>query len=619
MCDGGGGISLNFPQGMKSKYSSYILILIMIVGIIFRVLFFLQFTKTPFSRHPLLDAQYYHDVAQEVAQGHIIQNRAFFMSPFYPFALGLWYALLGPRLWIAPVLQMILGIITCFFLYRIGTRLFSPATGLLAAAFYSLYKPALFYEQTILMETSLGFIYLILLLIIVEKGEQEKPGWWMVIGLILGIASLCRANVLLFFPVLILWCAWNRKLKIERSALRSLLVRMALLLGGMLLCILPATLHNYLAEKDFVLIGSNSGINLFIGNNPNAKGYFDPVPGVDWMRDMWGAQQAERALGRFPLKSSEISRYWKSRAFTFIREYPLSFINLLFVKFYYFWGTVELDQILSMQQMSSLMPVLSWPLFNFRILGPLALAGLFLCVICRERRRVILALFIITYVLSLLPFFMTDRYRIPAVPLLCVAAAFTLVHVVELVKKKDWRRLSYTGGAVALLVFVLDNSSVLSKRQSAEAFHNSLGVMYQAEGRLDDALREYYKALEYSKVSTIYNNLGSVYLLKKDYLSAVRNYKEAYDMDPENAKTCFQLGLSCVYAHRLDAARLYLEKSLSLDPRIDPMAYYNLAFLYLSKGEKVKAQNAMKTYLRMNPQDKEVWNTFLRYGGDLKE
>ena len=337
------------------------------------------------------------------------------------------------------------------------------------------------------------------------------------------------------------------------------------------------------------------------------------------MTDMGGAHPAERALGRFPLKSSEISGYWKSRAFTFIRENPLNFIKLLLVKFYYFWGAVELDQILSMQYMSSLMPVLSWPLLNFRILGPLAFVGLVLCIIGRERKRVILALFIIAYVLSLLPFFMTDRYRIPAIPLLCMVAAFTLAHLFELAKKKDWRRFSYPAGAVVALVFVLDNSLVLPKRQSAEAFHNSLGVMYQAEGLLDNALREYYNALEYGEVSTIYENLGLVYLLKKDYPSAVKNYKLAVEREPDNAEICFRLGISCVYANRLDEACTYLEKSLSLDPRVDPQAYYNLAFIYLSKGEKIKAQDAMTIYLRMNPQDKKARNTFLHYQEEMKD
>ena len=197
-------------------------------------------------------------------------------------------------------------------------------------------------------------------------------------------------------------------------------------------------------------------------------------------------------------------------------------------------------------------------------------------------------------------------------------AAFTLVRVFEWAKKQDWRRFSYTVGAMVALGCLLENSLVLPKRQSAEAFHNSLGVMYQAEGRLDDALREYHKALEFSKVSTLYANLGLVYLLKKDYRSAAKNYHQAFDMDPENAETCFQLGLSFLNLHKLNEARLYFEKSVVLNPHRMPLAYYHLAFIYATQGESSKAEKAMKTYLRLNPQDKKSWEAFLRYSREKK-
>jgi 4-amino-4-deoxy-L-arabinose transferase-like glycosyltransferase len=599
---------------MTSRINKYILTGILILGLTFRILFFIQYTSTPFYRYPLLDSRYYDESGQKIASGKLIQDRAFFMGPLYSYWIGLLYALTGRVFWVPSLAQMTLGLTTCFILYLLGARLFSPLVGLVASFLYALYKSVLFYEQTILMETLLGFLCLLLVFVILVKVDKASSGWWFVIGFLSGLAALLRGNILLIIPFLAVWIVlWDRK-DPGIGTLSISLQKILFLLLGLIICILPATIHNYIAEKDFVLISSNDGINFFIGNNDKATGCYENITGVNMALDMRGSRFVEIALGRQNLKSSEISGYWRSKGIEFIKNFPLTFVKLLMLKFYYFWGRVEIDQLYSLEEMSSIMPVLSWPLVTYNLVGPLSLIGIFMILFKPEKKRTLPVLFVLGYGVSLLPFFITARYRIPIVPFLCLFAASVLVFIMDIIKKKDWIKLFWVLVVFAGLYIVMDNSRILKKRQTAEAFHNSLGIIYEKEGRLDDAVREYRKSLEYGVIPTIHSNLAHAMTMKKDYNGAIHYYREAIRLDPENPDLLCLLGEVCLFAGKTDMSILYLEKAVSLYPQINPLAYYYLAILYLKKGDKEHAIPYIKTYLRMKPDDQKARETFRSYG-----
>lgn len=618
-------LPLDWSAPMRSILQRYPLAAVLLAGSALRAVFFAQFSRTPFHRHPLLDCAYYHDLARAVADGTLVQPRAFFFGPLYSYVLGGLYAVFGARLWIAPGLQMLLGLATCALLYRLGTRLFSRAVGLLAALLYAVFEPVLFYEQTLLVETMLAFACLVFLDLVLAR-ESESAWRWLGAGFALGLAALLRANVLLFLPVLLIWLAKRQTgargdqaaggdrpamgPSVKRRAMDHPWRRPALVVAGTLLAVLPATIHNYAAEKDLVWISANDGINLFIGNHAQASGSFEPPPGVSMDADMPGARFAERALGRSPLRSSEVSAYWRARALDFVRESPGRALTLLARKAYYFWGAVELDQIFSVDRMAALMPVLRWPLPGFRLLAPLALAGMVL--LLGTKRHRLLVWFVLAYMVSLLPFFIVSRYRLPVVPVLCLFAACALVRWTALIQRKEWKKAIAAGAAVLALLVPLDDAWAIPPRQLGEIFHNSLGLFYLSERRLDLAEQEFRSALETGAAPEIYANLAWVCFLKKDYECAVENYSRADAMNPQNPETCFRLGLSYLCLARLPEARRHLERAIALDPNGDPLCYYNLAVVYWSQNEPQLAERAMRAYLQRNPQDRQAREMLMR-------
>ena len=88
----------------------------------------------------------------------------------------------------------------------------------------------------------------------------------------------------------------------------------------------PVTIRNYAVGDDLVLISSNGGVNLYIGNNPQTSLVTPRIPDIEQLagRSGWSLfaypeiirgveAQAQRSM-----KYSEVSRYFSGRAFDFI-------------------------------------------------------------------------------------------------------------------------------------------------------------------------------------------------------------------------------------------------------------------------------------------------------------
>ena len=591
------------------KYIYLILLFILVVGLIARVVFCIQFSKTLYYRYPILDAKIYDEVARNVSSGKLIQDKAFFMGPLYPYSLGGIYAIFGHTNLVPRIVQMLLGLGCCILLFFIGRSLFSPMVGLCASAIYAIYKPVLFYEQIILSETFMAFFIVLFFFLLIQICKKRNYGWWIVSGLVFGFVALLRGNVILFIPVLFIWFIINgyEKSKSPNTIFRNSIWKIILFCAGFLISVLPATIHNYLAEKDFVLITSNAGFNLFIGNNERASGFFYLPPQFNWEQDPNGTRTAERALGKSFLKSSEVSRFWGEKAYKFIRENPTTFIKLLAIKFYLFWGAFEIPQIYNIYETRAFIPILKFPLANYTVIAPLAFLGLIISLFKSDKKRILLVLFVITYILSLMPFFITARFRIPIIPVLCLFAGYTVVNIIEAFKGKRWKEGIIYVFAILILLLVFNNRKSYSGENDAKAqFHNILGLLYQTNGQPSNAIAEYEKAATFVQLPGAYANLANLYYERKEFDKAIFYYITATQFNPEDARLYFNLGQAYLYTHKLDEARVSFEKAISIDAKIQPIIYYNLALLYKGKGEREKAINAIKAYLNMRPDDKKA-------------
>lgn len=403
-------------DGAADKFWKYRWAAVFLAAFALRAVFLLQWFQLPYLGALSADAWAYDRWAREIVSGGPLRHAAFYQSPFYPYLLAFSYKLFGhspaPVLW----LQAAADSFTCLIAARLGERAFGRGAGLAAGLLCAFYRPFIFAAAVPGKETFAVFSTALFALLALRAGEKGRRRDWLYCGLAGGWAALLRSNALLLLPAALLW-AW-------RAPLKSFLKSAALpLLLGAALPILPATLHNFLASRDLVLISSNGGFTFFLGNSPGATGTGIYPPGFSSnpvLEETQPAMLAEAALGR-PLKPSEVSGYWLRRGLRFIAENPGEWLRLTAAKFFFFWNRYEIPDNYDLQFIAAnFRTVLGWPLASFALAGCLGAAGLFLC--RRKEASGLLAFLFCAYLLSVLPFWVTDRYRLPALIFLLPAA-----------------------------------------------------------------------------------------------------------------------------------------------------------------------------------------------------
>lgn len=155
---------------------------------------------------------------------------------------------------------------------------------------------------------------------------------------------------------------------------------------------------------------------------------------------------AEQALGYSP-SPSEVSAYWYDRAWEFIRGEPLAFLRLLVKKFYLFWTHFEIANNLSYYWFERSSLVLKMLPVGFWLVGPLGLAGA--AVAWKEPKARLPILFLLLYCTVTIAFFVTDRFRLPVVPVLCIFAGYVVHKTSVYLMMRHWRSLVGSGTFIA--------------------------------------------------------------------------------------------------------------------------------------------------------------------------
>lgn len=545
------------PQSLGAVHYLFAFVLLI------RLIVLARLTVSPFLLPTGGDMHFYDEWAKQILHGHFTDGRAFYGLPLYGYWLAAIYKIAGYGPFVPGFLQAVFDAGTAVLIYNLGHRVFvTRSFPLVAALGWAFFIPAQAYTA-ILMPTSLFvFVFWLVVWRVVRSDFKPSFGECLVLGLLIGLMAMGVATILFLLPLVLVALLLKQadRTKIENQR-RQVLAGAAVLLAGVTIGIAPCWVHNYFIARDPVLLSAHSGINFWIGNNPEANGYPRFPPGLRAGQQAMlddSITQAEAKAGR-PLKRSEVSAYWSANAKGYIRQHPLEWLKLVALKACNFWSAFQYDDL-------SIITVLReegviFPGLSFGVIAALALPGMFLAWRSAPNSRWIVGA-ILLLMAALLTVFITERYRLAAVPGLLLFAGFGCWAFWENIAAQ---RLVPAGAYLALLL---------------------ASTIFVAWPQRDPALW----ALD------AYNT-GRQALESNNLIQAEKKLALAYSYVPENAETNFALGNLYLARHENSRAKSFYAVTLRLDPS-HTGAYNNLGLLALEENQSALAADLFSLALQ---------------------
>ncbi len=602
------------PRGRPSPRISrdvlLAVLLIVALAVVVRVAYMAEVHDHPLMTTTTGDPEVYDLRALEIARGQWLGDEVFFhSSPIYPYILGFTYKLFGHNYTAVRVIQSLFGIGTCLLIFSIARKLFGRREGLVAGVIAALYAPFVFFDLEILMITYVLFFTLLAIRLLIVY--RDGPTAWLALasGAAVGVSALGKPNVLLFVPAALFWMWWVLR---GTEKAKRVWQGAVLLVAGTAVVVLPMTISNYVIAGDFVLTSSNGGINFWIGNNEQADGTF-LVP-ADMRADLYGGSKlaAEQALGR-ALSPSEVSSYWFDKGLEFVKVHPGQDLKLMGRKLLLFWNAYEIPNHYDLNYFRTVSKTLRFNPFVFGWVIPFGFLGIYAS---RKswRKYLLLYLFAGAYLVSLLPFFITSRYRLPVVPVMIIFCASGVLWLWERARTRKW-----AGTLIPVMLLIVALIVV-----NLPLVDFSLGPQYAIIGAIYRDAGNYAKAVEYYRLATeaspdfdlAYNSLGSSLSRMGRDAEAERALLKALQLNPGLASAQSNLGLLYLQRGRMDEARRRLTIATRDDPMLKP-AWENLARLGIMTQDVTLAVSALEHVLVLDPGDAYAhWNLAILYGGD---
>ncbi len=612
---------------------------IFILAFAVRLVYLDQVRNSPLFDTPIMDAEYHDQWAQAILAGDDFTGGVFFRAPLYPYFLAAVYKIFGPNYLMARLIQFLIGSLSCVLIYLLGKSIFNRRTGIIAGVLASLYGVLICFEGELLIPVLLVFLDLLVIACLFWAKGKPSYGRWVVCGALLGLSALARPNILLVGAAFFIWLILRSRNEAGRLYAKGVAYAGCFAVGAILV-ISPVTVRNYVKGNDLVLIASQGGMNFYIGNNPQSDGASAIFPGA--RSTWWGSYQdakslAEQSTGA-SLKPSEISRFWYIEGLRFAVSEPLSFFKLMGKKLILFWNGNELANNRDFYFFARSAPVLRpliWHFiiyFPFGLIAPLAIIGIILS--HREKKDVaILEIFLLVYMVSIVLFFVTARYRVPLIPVLVLFGAYALDRFASQIKKRRVPEFArYLAALLAIAIPINLPVPGYSGANPGQA-HYTLGVIYADKGEIEKAEEQYRKAVEYNPgLSEAYVNLGSIYGDRGDHQMALdyygtalkqgadsafvlynmgieyhnqglwdqaeESYRQSLFLRDDNPKAHYLLGEVLLRKNMLDRAIEQYESAASYDPQ-HAMAFYRLGTVYLQMGKKEEAIASLESFVRL--------------------
>ena len=590
------------------------------------------------------DMKFYSDWALRIAEGKWTDGQAFYGLPGYAYALALIFFLVGGfDPFVVGTLQALMDAGVAVLIWKISQLVFAPREtetktlstlrrpdfiGLAAALAWIFFQPVQAFS-TVMMPTIwlvCAYYFCVWFALKTETANWWRP--WLWLGLLVGVVAMLVATILFTVPLFLVAIfrsvgrdlAWSARLPRIAAAV-------AVLVGGVYLGASPAWMHNRFIAHEPVMLSAHSGINFWIGNNPTSTGYPKMPPGIrstqeGLLRD--SILLAEEAVGR-KMTRAEVSKYWSEQANAYISTQFSAWMRLMGVKFGNFWNSYQYDDLSIIKLLRDEGILL--PGLKFGFVAALGLAGL-IPVLLRFPRAGWVVAAVLLHMGALMPVFVTERYRLAAVPGLIILGAAGLWIFWENVVRSRWLPASAYLATAALAAWFVSIPRADIGLWSLD--HYKAGIRATTSGQLEllrdnptGAAHAFDRAQQNLEIAFAYvpNNadidfaLGNLWLARSQQnpdpaaqatqrAQAKLYYRLALDLNPRHTGTLNNLGVLAMEEKRWPLAEKFFLSALASEPG-EIKTRYLLARVYLESGRLDEARAELAKALAVRPKQRE--------------
>lgn len=347
-------------------------------------------------------------------------------TPIYPYLLAAIFKLFGifsgKSHVVIQTLNCAFAALTVIPIHGIAKRTFGEGVATGAAWMWVFLPTALYYPVVWVWDTALtALIFSLIFWATLALREKQSVRLWAGYGALWAVGTLINPVILSLFPFLLGWLIWDaRKVSVSwaRPAAAALLV--------FAMCLVPWTIRNYRVFGKIIVLRSNFGLELWLGNNTNVA---DTMGEGQHPTDNLEEAAKYKRMGEVSYMAEK-----EQEAVSFMRTHPVDALSLAFRRFQVTWLVTTGN------------PLDIWSGGNpagkaFLVLNCfISVLCLFGALLANRARIPEAAPFAMVLLIFPLVFYVTHtslRYRFPMDPIMLILAASTVAHVISVAKTRN--------------------------------------------------------------------------------------------------------------------------------------------------------------------------------------
>jgi 4-amino-4-deoxy-L-arabinose transferase-like glycosyltransferase len=223
---------------------------------------------------PVSDSNIYFTTAKNIVEHGFYGIKPDQPFAFWPMGVSLIYAagfaIFGVHLWVATLINLIAGALSIWTTGVLAKRWYDGRIAILAAGVVAAWPSLILYVT--IMASEVFFIVLVnfALILWTEKTAPLRSG--LLAGAAVGAAIAVRPVALLLPVVLVIVAV------LSGGFSRRTVAMLAATFAAAALVVAPISAYNTARHGAFVLVSTNAGANLWMGNNPQSTGGYMKLP-----------------------------------------------------------------------------------------------------------------------------------------------------------------------------------------------------------------------------------------------------------------------------------------------------------------------------------------------------